>query len=292
MIPNSDPPVFTLILIVINLGFSLLAFSQPTLIDKYKFNVGAIQRGEWWRMVTGNFLHANFTHLLFNMYSFYIFGEFLETLMGGPLLLAIYFGSMLAGDILAMVIHRDHPTYSAVGASGAVSGVIFAFIMFFPFHLLLLFFIIPIPAFVFGILYVAFSLYGIPNRSLNIGHEAHLGGAIVGAIIGFLIIPIAPYYLDLHMVDRIWLLAVLVVPSVVVLYLYIYRPDSIRIVNMWSSKGREIQRKRNAHDRHYSKEKLERDELNDLLDKVSRKGLDGLSEKEKQRLKELSDRLS
>lgn len=291
MFSQDQTPVFTLILIVANLVFSLIGFSQPGFVQRFSFQVGAIKKGEWWRMITGNFLHGDISHLFFNLYSFYIFGDFIERIWGGPIMLAIYFGAMFGGDLLALVVHRNHPAYSSIGASGAVAGIIFAFIMVNPMSMLLLFFILPIPAFVFGILYVAYSLYGIPKRLHNIGHEAHLGGAIIGAILGFLLLPLLPFFISVEMVDRIWLLGVLVVPSIVVLYLYIARPDTLRIVNEFSIRGKAMQKRRQAHDRHYNPDRERRAELDQLLDKISRKGMDSLSDAEKRRLKELTDLL-
>jgi membrane associated rhomboid family serine protease len=281
--------IITFLIIIANVLFSLVGFSNQDFFHRFKFNVGAIRNGEIWRMVSGNFLHGDWGHLLLNMYSFYIFGSLLEGLLGGPIFLILYFGSMLGGDLLALLVHWNHPSYSSIGASGAVAGVIFAFVMFFPMHLLLLFFILPIPAVVFGVLYVAYSLYGIPTRAANLGHEAHLGGAMVGAIVGFLCIPLVSMYIQVTMLDRLWLLAVLVVPTAIVLYLYVSRPDSIRIVNMWSQKGKTIMKRKKAHDRYYNPARERRKELDALLDKVARVGINGLTDAEQKRLKELSD---
>src|SRR5690606_16232497 len=136
------------------------------------------------------FLHVDWTHLLFNMFSFYSFSISLERYLGSVEVAVIYFASLFGGDLLAMFIHRNHPNYRAVGASGAVSGIIFAAIAIFP-GIQVSIFLIPIgiPGWLFGACYVLYSMYGIRSSAGNIGHEAHLGGALVGLLTAILLVP-------------------------------------------------------------------------------------------------------
>jgi membrane associated rhomboid family serine protease len=143
----------------------------------------------YYQVITSAFLHANFMHLFFNMFALYTFGSFLEgffisnfgSFEGSLYFLLIYFISLISGSILTVIFHYNDPGYVAVGASGAVSGIVFSYIIFFPQSMLYVFFI-PMPAYLFAFLWIAFSVYGMKSKLGNIGHEAHLGGAIGGFI--------------------------------------------------------------------------------------------------------------
>src|SRR5690606_20706371 len=139
--------------------------------------------------------HANFMHLFFNMFALFTFGFTLELLfvelygsmVGGLYFLLIYFISLMTGSVLTVLLKRNDPKYVAVGASGAVSGIVFSYIIFDPTSQIFVFFI-PMPAYIFAILWIGFSIYGMKTRLGNIGHEAHLGGAFGGVIATFLLI--------------------------------------------------------------------------------------------------------
>ena len=128
-------------------------------------------------------------HLFFNMFALFTFGSFLERFFienfgsfeGSLYFFLIYFISLLSGSILTVIFHYNNPLYVAVGASGAVSGIVFSYIIFFPTSMLYVFFI-PMPAYLFAFLWIGFSVYGMKSKLGNIGHEAHLGGAIGGFI--------------------------------------------------------------------------------------------------------------
>lgn len=171
-----DP--ITLLLIVANVLVSLKGFKDYGFFEKYKFEVGAVQRGEHIRNFSSGFLHVDMGHLFFNMLTLYFFAPW--ALMGvfnnEFKFLAIYMVSLLLGSFLSLFMHKKEPYYSAVGASGAVTGVVYAAITIFP-EMKINFFI---PGFVFGIGYLAYSIYGMKNRVGNIGHSAHFGGAIGG----------------------------------------------------------------------------------------------------------------
>ncbi|WP_048305812.1 rhomboid family intramembrane serine protease [Halomonas sp. PR-M31] len=194
MLDLTQTPI-TLALLVINIVVSLYVLkSRPQLIARLAFRPERILRhGEIYRLVTAGFVHVNGAHLLVNMLTLYFFGPWLEIVLGPVGYLILYFGSELSAHGLSLIIQRGNPRYSAVGASGAITGVLFAFCLYEPFRMLYLFFAIPIPAILFAIGFVALSLYAMQNRGPNqvggLAHEAHLGGAIGGVVITLLIDP-------------------------------------------------------------------------------------------------------
>lgn len=182
--------VITIILIAANVIISYKGFQDYSFFEKYKFNVGAVKRGEQIRLFSSGFLHADTQHLLFNMLTLYFFAGVVITLLNTTQFILIYMGSLLLGNLLSLYFHKNEYHYSAVGASGAVSGIIYAAILLRPGMSLYLFFIpIPIPAYVFGIGYLLYSIYGMKNRIGNIGHDAHFGGAIGGYVITLILSP-------------------------------------------------------------------------------------------------------
>src|SRR5258708_27468337 len=185
--------IFSLVIIVANVLFSYRGFKSSAFFEKYKFEVERILLyKEYVRLISSGFLHVNWMHLIFNMLALYFFSGNLEAYLGQFAFLLIYFASLLGGNLLSLFIHRHHPDFSAVGASGAVNGVIFGSIALAPtMRIGLLFIPIGIPAWIFGLIYVLISIYGIRSRNNNIGHEAHLGGALIGMIIALILQPAA-----------------------------------------------------------------------------------------------------
>lgn len=174
----------TIIIIAANVIISYKGFGDFGFFEKYKFNVGALRRGEQFRLFSSGFLHIDNAHLFFNMFSLYIFANIVIQDLSIYSYIIIYLGSLLLGNLLSLYFHKDEYHYSAVGASGAVMGVIYSAILLQPGMSLYLFFIpIPIPAYIFGIGYLLYSIYGMKNRVGNIGHDAHFGGAIGGYVI-------------------------------------------------------------------------------------------------------------
>jgi membrane associated rhomboid family serine protease len=186
----------TLALLLSNLGVSLYAFTDLSLIRELSFQPHRIQKQrEFYRFLTAGFVHASGTHLAFNMITFFFFGPLLEGILGGGAFLLLYFGSELAAHALTFLFNRNDPHYSAVGASGAVSGVVFAFCVFFPLRNLYLFFALPIPAILFAFGYVFGSIYAMRGGGQTggmgnwIAHEAHVGGALAGVVLTILLEP-------------------------------------------------------------------------------------------------------
>jgi membrane associated rhomboid family serine protease len=188
MMQGSNPIV--LVIIIANVLFSMKGFDNYSFLDKYKFQVGRVLGKEKIRMLSSGFLHVDWMHLGFNMYALYMFGGFVTTILGTTSFLIIYFGSLLAGSLYTLHYHKNEPYYSAVGASGAVSGIVYSSILIFPDMQLLLFFAIPIPGYVFAVGYLFYSIYGMKKQVGNIGHAAHLGGTIGGFALTLLLNPI------------------------------------------------------------------------------------------------------
>ena len=182
--------IVTIVIIAANVIISYKGFGDFNFFEKYKFQVGPIQRGEKLRMFSSGFLHADTQHLLFNMLTLCFFGYVVIQLLSPLYFLIIYLGSLFLGSALSFYFHRNEYHYSAVGASGAVTGILYSAILLQPGMSLYMFFIpIPIPAYIFGIAYLLYSIYGMKNRIGNIGHDAHFGGAIGGFVITLILSP-------------------------------------------------------------------------------------------------------
>jgi membrane associated rhomboid family serine protease len=179
----------TIAIIAVNVLFSIKGFNDYNFKSKYLFQIGAIRRGEQVRMISSAFLHANPQHLFLNMLTLYFFANPVIYELGVFQFVVVYIGSLLIGNLLSYFFHKDEYHYSALGASGAVSGVLYAAILLNPDMMLGLFFVIPMPAYVFGIGYLLYSIYGMRAQNDNIGHDAHFGGAVGGYLITLFMVP-------------------------------------------------------------------------------------------------------
>lgn len=175
-----------ILFIAITAIISFIAFNNPAITEKYKFSVGAILRKkEYIRLLSSGFLHADIMHLVFNMLTLYFFAPIVIQGFGNIGFIIVYLGAILLGNFLSLYIYQKQPWYSAVGASGGVSGILFASIALIPDLKIYLFFIpIGIPGYIFGLVYFGYSVYMMlnPRAHDNIGHAAHLGGAFLGLI--------------------------------------------------------------------------------------------------------------
>lgn len=196
----SDTPA-TLLLLLVNVlvsGYAL--FGDQGLIDRLSFRPQRILRErEYYRLITAGFVHVGLWHLAFNMITLYFFGPFMERILGTVSFVILYFGSELAAHGLSLFLHRNNPSYAAIGASGAISGVLFGFCLFQPFTTIFIYFI-PAPAILFAVGYVALSIFAMRGRESGmtggIAHEAHLGGALGGLLITVLLEPrVIPHFL-------------------------------------------------------------------------------------------------
>jgi len=206
--------IYTLIIIALNALCSFKGFKDRSFFESYKFNIGGIKRGEQLRMLVSGFLHVDLQHLLFNMITLYFFADHVIHSVGPFYFFLIYFGSLIFGNLLSYYFHKNELYYSAVGASGAVTGILYAAILLYPGMNLYLYFIpIPIPSYLVGVGYMLYSIYGMKSRVGNIGHDAHFGGAIGGYVLTLLI---APQVLETHL----WMVLILAVPIILLFLMH------------------------------------------------------------------------
>ncbi len=184
-----DIQLVTIIIIAANAIISFKGFKDDIFFDKYKFHVGAIKSGQQIRIFTSGFLHVDGTHLFVNMLTLYFFANVVIGALGTVAFLIVYLVSLILGNLLSLYFHKNEYQYTAVGASGAVMGVLYSAILLQPDMMLGLFFLIPIPAYIFGIGYLLYSIYGMKSRRDNIGHDAHFGGAMGGYFITMFFAP-------------------------------------------------------------------------------------------------------
>ncbi|MBD3892222.1 MULTISPECIES: rhomboid family protein [Flavobacteriaceae] len=271
--------IVTLSLIIANGIVTYKGLNDYTFLDKFSFNVDQILvNKDYKRLITSGFLHADWTHFAFNMITLYLFSRGLESTIGIPAFLILYFASLIGGNLFALYIHRNHPDYTAIGASGAVSGLVFASIGLFP-GMEIGFILLPvfIPAWLYGIAYVLYSIYGIKSQRDNIGHEAHLGGGIVGLLVAIILSPniVITNYLPIILI---------LIPSLTFLFLIIKKPHLLIVENPFSKSKKVF----TFEDKYNSNKASKQSELDKILDKINKKGYDKLTKKEKEKLNELS----
>jgi membrane associated rhomboid family serine protease len=232
---------------------------------------------EYYRLVTCAFLHSGWNHLLWNMVGLYIFGGMLEGSLGVANLLAIYFGAVVGGSLLSLYVHRHHE-YQAYGASGGVCGVVFAYLLLFPGSGIMLYFALPIPGWLYAIGFMVGSFVAMTKARDNIGHDAHLGGAMVGLLVAAALHPQAA--------RQNWLIFLLVLVPAILLWVFLWlNPLFLPIPSFFdrSFRVRNQRSKLPAHQR-------ENMEIDALLDKVAKHGVHGLTAKERAFLQEVSGR--
>ena len=176
----------TVTLIIITLIVSFMAFSNQKIMNRLIFWPPAMKNGQYDRYITHGFVHADGTHLFFNMFTLFFFGSVIEKFyrhffydLGFVL---FYLGALIVAILPSYLKNKDNPNWASLGASGAVSAVLFAYILFQPWKLIFVFFI-PVPAIVFAVLYVAYSIWSGKRMNDNINHSAHLWGAAYGVIV-------------------------------------------------------------------------------------------------------------
>ena len=187
----------TLLLIASISIVSALAFSQQRIMYNLQFNAYKIVQGkQWYRLITHAFVHANWEHLLVNMIVLYSFGTAVEQFFGlnfgdqgRSYYLFLIFGSVIFSTLYSLYQNRSNPYYNAVGASGAVSAVLFTAIFFDPWNNIYFFGILPIPGIIFGGLYLYYSYYMSTKKADNIGHDTHFLGAIFGFLLPIVLKP-------------------------------------------------------------------------------------------------------
>jgi membrane associated rhomboid family serine protease len=189
----STPASF--IIMIITIAVSLLCFYNKSVLNTFLFSpYQVVHSNKKYKIITSGFIHSGYTHLLFNMFTFYFFAFNLEMLIGTSNFLIIYIGSLLLAHIPSLLKHKDDPNYLSLGASGAISGILYSAILMNPYSSLgILFIPFPIPAPIFAILYLAYSIYASKMADNgknvgNIGHDAHIAGAITGVILTMIVV--------------------------------------------------------------------------------------------------------
>ena len=188
---------FTIAIIVITSAISLYAMNSREVLSRFMMNPYMVtQRGQYYRLLTSGLIHKDFTHLIFNMFSLFFFGPNLESIFGmifgslGPVyFIALYVLGIIVSDLPTVLKHKRNPGYNSLGASGAVSSVIFACILFDPLSNLYLYFAIPIKGFIFAAIYLIYSYMSAKNSRDGINHDAHLYGALFGILFCIVLYP-------------------------------------------------------------------------------------------------------
>lgn len=265
--------ILEIIIIIANVTVSIKGFNDPSAFNAGTFQVDRVlKHKEYYRVITSGFLHVSWAHLFFNMLSLYFFAGSIEALLGPVYFLVIYMGSLIGGNLFSLFIHRHNPYYRAVGASGAVSGIIFAAIALFPgMQLGFLFIPIPFPAWMFGLGFVMYSIYGIRSQRDSIGHEAHLGGAILGLLIALAIRP------EMFFINMLPVLLVLI-PTLIFMLLIIFKPGAISVQKPFYQYYEP--KKEDLDEEYLGRKKDEEKKINRILEKVRAKGEDSLTEEE------------
>ena len=191
----------TLIIIILTVAVSLFSNNRPELYSRLLFNPYQVYyRKEWYRIFSHALIHDtnNIFHLGFNMYVLYSFGNVAESILinnfgtlGLVYYVIIYVGGIVAASIPSLVKHKDNYAYNSVGASGAVSAILFSTIAFMPFTggIGIMFLPLNIPPLIFGLLYIAYEMYMGKRGGTNIAHDAHIGGAAFGFIFTLIFVP-------------------------------------------------------------------------------------------------------
>jgi membrane associated rhomboid family serine protease len=264
------------LLIAVTCVVSFAGFRNREVEEKCIFRPESILADkEYYRLVTSAFLHSGWSHLAWNMVGLYVFGRIVEWSLGARDLLLIYFGAVIGGGLLSLYVHRHHE-YQAYGASGGVSGVIFAYLLLFPGAGIELYFAVPIPGWVYAIGFMVGSFVAMKRAKDNIGHDAHLGGAIVGLLVAAALHPQAALYN--------WTIFLLVlVPAILLLVCLWLNPLFLPIPSLFDRATRARNRRSNLPA--YKKENMQVDAL---LEKIGRNGVDSLTAEERAFLERVS----
>jgi membrane associated rhomboid family serine protease len=260
---------------------SIKGFRDKEFYYRWNFDVEKILVYKQYKRIFGSgFLHANWIHLVFNMLGLLFFSGYVEAALGPFLFTIVYFASMLGGKLFSLFIYRNQGDYTSVGASGAICGIVFASIALFPGMSLGLFLLpISIPGWLFGLLFVLYSVYGIRSRSNNIGHESHLGGALIGMLVSLMFKPSA-------LVENYITILIIAIPTIIFIYLIIVKPHLLLVNNLFYTQHKDFY----SIDHKYNYEKkIEQKEIDNILDKISRRGMQSLTKAEKEKLKRYSE---
>jgi membrane associated rhomboid family serine protease len=281
---DSPAAIACLLVIGVTCGASYLGFTRPAFFEKWLFSPEPILRQrQIARLVTSGFVHGDWGHLILNMVSLYSFGSAIELEFGAWTFLAVYFSAIVGGSLVSLVLHR-HEDYRAVGASGGVCGILFAAIFLLRGSAVQVFFIpINIPSWLYAILFLALSFFGLRSGRGRIGHDAHLGGAIIGLVVA------TALYQEIARQSPILLATVMGLAILMAAYLYKYPLDRGRPDLFSRTYWRDLE---SGLRRGFSRRRRMKDErtLDRLLEKISQQGTGSLTRWEARRLETISRR--
>lgn len=187
----------TLLIIIVTSAISIYALNEQSLISKLIMDPILVKSGQYYRLLTSGFIHADYQHLIFNMFTLYSFGSNMEYFFnrhGRFTFLIVYLVAIVLSSIPAYIKNKDNSRYLALGASGGVSAILFSSILLDPW---VMFVFPPVPAIVFGVIYLAYTYYMSKRNIDNIGHDAHFTGALVGILATIILEPsVISYFFD------------------------------------------------------------------------------------------------
>lgn len=258
-------------LIIFTCIISYKGLKDEFFLDRFSFRPEKVRiNKEYVRLVSSGFLHVNWIHLAINMFVLFSFGNGLEVYIGWLPFLVIYFTSLVGGNLLALWIHKYNAGYNSVGASGAISGLVFATIALQP--QMNIFFL---PGWVFGIAYVLYTIYAIRSQRTDVGHAAHLGGALIGMAFAILMFPGA-------LIDNWIAILAIFLPGVALIIIMIRKPELILVDKRDQRKALS---KEDVYNMDRNKQKLEVDRI---LEKINERGINSLTRKERDILDDFS----
>jgi membrane associated rhomboid family serine protease len=266
------------VILIVTFLVSYKGFTDHAFFVRYSFQVDRVLvYKEYKRLVTSGFLHVGWLHLIFNMVTLNAFSSGVEAYLGPFSYLVIYIASLVGGNLFALLVHRNHGDYSGVGASGAVCGVIFAGMALFPGMDIAPFGLIAIPGWLYAIVFVLVSIYGIKSKSDNIGHEAHLGGALVGMLVAIIMRPSS-------LVDNYITILLILVPTVAFIFVIIRKPHFLLVDNFFYK----THPRYTVDDRYNLERNNRQQEIDRILEKIHKRGMSSLTKREKDMLNEYS----
>ncbi len=269
--------ICTILIIVLTAFCSFMGFRDPAFAEKFIFSpTDVLALKQYYRLVTSAFLHADLNHLLNNMISLFLFGRVLEAWVGSAEFLVIYFAAVIGGNLLSLWLHRNHE-YRAHGASGGVCGVVFSYVAMFPQGQIMAHMFIPMPAWAYGIIFLIASFIALRRGTDNIGHDAHIGGAIIGlwttgALQRWAVVENLYWFLILSAVS-------------IALFIYFLKNPMFLPLGSFAGSWRLPKRKKARTTPPKRSETLEVDAI---LEKISRDGFDSLTHEEKALLDRVS----
>lgn len=276
--------IATLLIIAFTGFFTYIGFQSREFTERYIFDPRyVLVNKDYYRIISSAFLHVDWQHLVFNMLTLYFFGSGIELRYGLAQFLLIYVASIAGGSLLSLYLHRNHE-YRAVGASGGVCGVLFSSIFLFPGGSIYMFFIpIPIPTWLFAIVYLGYTFRGIKTNRDNIGHDAHLGGVIMGMLVTTVLYP--------AIIKSSPLLYAAVLLSVAVFLFVLLKGPVLHLASLKAlfSPSKQRQMEPMAH-RYAKADKVKQREVDRILEKISEHGFDSLTREERVFLDRFSKR--